>query len=193
MTLQHVAIADQVLAYLRQHHIITLGTASFTGMPHAATIAYASDASGLYFSMPPDQLTVVNIDANHWASFTIDEYTPDAWSAIATQFESLTYEPGQVIVRQGERSDRCFIIVDGEVEVRREGHGVDVVVTRHGPGHLFGEAGALSGMPLSATCTAVVRSVVLAIDRSALRDFFTQSASADLAQRVRETLSTLNR
>jgi CRP-like cAMP-binding protein len=62
-----------------------------------------------------------------------------------------------------------------------------------GPGQLFGEPGALSGMPQSATFTAVVRSVVLAIDRSALRDLFTQSASADLAQRVRETLSTLNR
>ena len=31
------------------------------------------------------------------------------------------------------------IIVSGEVEVRREGHGQDVVVTRHGPGQLFGE------------------------------------------------------
>src|SRR5262245_50766931 len=46
-------------------------------MPHAATIAYASDPTGVYFSMRADELTLSNIEANHWASFTIDDYTPD--------------------------------------------------------------------------------------------------------------------
>ena len=36
-----VDIPPEVLDYLELHHIITLGTCSFTGMPHAATIAYA--------------------------------------------------------------------------------------------------------------------------------------------------------
>src|SRR5262249_13420444 len=44
---------------------------------HAATVAYTSAPSGLFFSMRPDELTVSNIGANHWASFTIDDYTPD--------------------------------------------------------------------------------------------------------------------
>ena len=46
-------------------------------MPHAATIAYASNGDGVYFSMPEDELTLRNIGANKWASFTIDDYTPD--------------------------------------------------------------------------------------------------------------------
>ena len=268
-----VEIPPQVLDYLRLHHVITIGTASFTGMPHAATIAYASDPSGIYFSMRPDELTLSNVNANHWASFTIDDYTPDfrkvrelrgvgrcdpadpattqyamalfaaklpslpaeslmnvhrirplelhfvdfeytagvavplessivyeaapetaaSVAPISTQLAQLGYEPGQVIVRQGERSERFFIIVDGEVEVRREGHGQDVVVTRHGPGQFFGEVGALTGAPQVATFTAVKQTVVLAVDRSSLQEFVAQSSAADLSQRVRATLTGLQR
>ena len=67
-----VEVPKQVLDYLQLHHIITIATASFTGMPHAATTAYVSDGSGVYFSMQPEELTVRNIDANHFASFTMD-------------------------------------------------------------------------------------------------------------------------
>jgi hypothetical protein len=261
-----VEIPPEVLSYLDLHHIITLGTASFTGMPHAATIAYVSDPSGVYFAMPADELTLRNIAANKWASFTIDDYTPDfrkvrelrgvgrcaitdpvesqhaltlfttkmaampteslvnmhlirplelhfvdyeytAGVAVpmessvvyasetaavpapfSTQLEHVVLEPGEVIVRQGERSERFFIIVDGEVEVRREGHGQDVIVTRHGPGQLFGEVGALTGAPQTATFVAVAKTVVMAVDRSSFQDFVTQSAAADLGQRIQGTL-----
>jgi CRP-like cAMP-binding protein len=101
------------------------------------------------------------------------------------------YEAGQVIVHQGQRSDRFFIVVEGEIETRREVHGQDVVVTRHGPGQLFGEIGALTGGPQHATFTAVTRSVVLAIDRSAFQSIVTQSAAADFGERVRATIAGL--
>ncbi len=72
-----VEMPPEVLNYLDLHHVITLGTASFTGMPHAATIAYASDQQGVYFAMPESEITLKNIAANKWASFTIDDDTPD--------------------------------------------------------------------------------------------------------------------
>ncbi len=263
---------SEVLNYLGLHHIITLGTSSFTGMPHAATIAYVSDQSGVYFAMPESEITLKNVAANKWASFTIDDYTPDfrkvrelrgvgrcgaaddlataramalfadkmsempteslgnmhlirplelhfvdfeytAGVAVpmestkvyastdsaavpapfSTQLEHLILEPGQVIVRQGERSERFFIIVDGEVEVRREGHGQDVIVTRHGPGQLFGEVGALTGAPQTATFVAVAKTVVMAVNRSSFQDFVTQSAAADLGQRIQGTLMAQQR
>lgn len=267
---QAIEIPKQVLEYLGLHHIITLGTSSFTGIPHAATTAYASDRTGLYFAMAPRELTLRNIEANHWTSFTIDDYTPDfrkvrelrgvgkcgvvtdadsraiatslfaaklpnhplellanlhritplvldfvdfeytagvavprestvayraapdaqaTAASISTQLDRLLLEPGQVIVRQGERSERFFIIVDGEIEVRREGHGQDVTVTRHGPGEFFGEVGALTGAPQSATFVAVTSAVVLSIDRSSFEDVVSQSAQADLGQRVQATLA----
>jgi hypothetical protein len=268
-----VEIPQQVLDYLRGHHIVTIGTASFTGMPHAATAAYVTDVSGLYFSMRPEELTLRNISANHWASFTIDDYTPefrkfrelrgvgrsepiadpiereridrlfadklpaladdtgatlqrivplelhfvdfeytdgvsvplesslfydaagstDVSGPISTELERLTFAPGDVIVEQGTRSDRFFVIVEGQVEVRQEGHGQDVTVSRHGAGSFFGETGALTGGPQTATFTALTDTVVLAVDRGALQDFVSQSAAADLRQRIRETLTTLER
>ena len=271
---QAIEIPPQVVDYLKIHHVLNIGTSSFTGMPHAATTAYASGPHAVYFSMSPDELTLRNIDANHWASFTIDDYTPDFQkvrelrgvgrcglvadtveralalelfaeklpnlprdalsnlqritplelhfvdfeytagvavplessivyqaapeastmpAGISTQLQNLILEPGEVIVRQGERSDRFFIIVEGEVEVRREGHGQDVVVTRHGPGQLFGEVGALTGAPQEATFVALARAVVLSIDRASFQDFVTQSAGADLRQRVRDTKFDMQR
>jgi len=274
-TLQAIQIPAQVAGYLRLHHIITIGTSSITGMPHAATTAYASGEAGVYFSMRADELTVMNVAANHWASFTIDDYTPDfrkvrelrgvgrcgpvdnrsEWahaadlfaeklptlpgesltnlhritplvldfvdfeytegvaipqessivyqaapeaaalvpSAFSEQLERLTLAAGEVIVRQGERTDRFFIIVDGDVEVRREGHGQDVIVTRHGPGQLFGEVGALTGAPQSATFVAATPATVLAVDRSAFQNVVTQSAGADFNRRVRQTLDEIDR
>ena len=264
-----VQIPSEVLSYLDLHHVITLGTASFTGMPHAATIAYVSDPAGVFFSMHADELTVRNIAANKWASFTVDDYTPEfrkvrelrgvgrcgsvdeadrglamelfarklpdlpqeslqnlhlirplelhfvdyeytAGVAVpmestkvyastdsaavpapfSTQLDHLVLEPGEVIVRQGERSERFFIIVDGEVEVRREGHGQDVIVTRHGPGQLFGEVGALTGAPQTATFVAVTKTVVMAVNRSSFQDFVTRSAAADLGQRIQGAMQS---
>jgi hypothetical protein len=265
MDTQHtIKIPDQVLGYLRVHHVITIGTGSFTGMPHAATTAYVADAEGIYFSMRPDELTLRNIDTNQWASFTIDDYTPDfrkvrelrgvgvsgrvttadqtaivdqftakfpglgtndlanlhhisplevhfvdfeytdgvsvpmessivyeaapqvaGAQAISTQLDNLTFEPGEVIVQQGTRSELFFIILEGEIEVRREGHGQDVVVTRHGPGQFFGEVGALTGAPQEATFSAATRATVLAVDRSSFQDLAAQSARADIGRRAR--------
>jgi nitroimidazol reductase NimA-like FMN-containing flavoprotein (pyridoxamine 5'-phosphate oxidase superfamily) len=268
-----VEIPQQVLDYLRGHHIVTIGTASFTGMPHAATAAYVTDPWGLYFTMQPEELTLRNISANHWASFTIDDYTADfrkfrelrgvgrsepiadegerasidklfrdklpalandpvamvqritplelhfvdfeytegvsvpvesslfydaaestaVAGPISTELERLTFAPGQVIVEQGQPSDRFFVIVEGQVEVRQEGHGQDITVSRHGPGSFFGETGALTGGPQTATFTSLTDTVVLAVDRGSLQDFVSQSAAADLRNRIRETLTNLDR
>ena len=70
-------IPSEVAEYLRLHHIITLSTASFTGMPHANTVAYANDDRFMYFTAPDAAQIVRNIADNHYVSFTIDDYTTD--------------------------------------------------------------------------------------------------------------------
>ncbi|MGH3788417.1 MAG: cyclic nucleotide-binding domain-containing protein [Pseudonocardiaceae bacterium] len=66
-----------VVEYLRLHHIITLSTASFTGLPHANTVAYANDTGALYFAALGGTTVVRNIADNKYVSFTIDDYTTD--------------------------------------------------------------------------------------------------------------------
>jgi hypothetical protein len=66
----------EVTAHLRRHHVITLSTTSVTGMPHADTVAYASDAESIFFFAGEGTQLLQNLTASRWVSFTIDDYTP---------------------------------------------------------------------------------------------------------------------
>lgn len=71
------AFPEDVGEYLRLHHVVTLGTSSFTGMPHADTVVFTNDDWRMYFSAPEDSALVRNIKSNRYASFTIDDYSTD--------------------------------------------------------------------------------------------------------------------
>jgi hypothetical protein len=71
------AIPGEVMEHLRLHHIVTLGTSSFTGMPHAHTVAYANDGYRIYFVAMDGSQAVRNIKDNRYVSFTIDDYMTD--------------------------------------------------------------------------------------------------------------------
>src|SRR5262245_16105987 len=77
MALATGVIPVDVVEYLRLHHVITLGTSSFTGMPHADTVIYANDEQHVYFFAMPKSSLARNIADNHYVSFTIDDYTTD--------------------------------------------------------------------------------------------------------------------
>jgi uncharacterized protein YhbP (UPF0306 family) len=66
-----------VAEYLRLHHVITLGTSSFTGMPHADTVIYANDDWRLYFFGIDSTTIARNVKASRYIAFTIDDYTTD--------------------------------------------------------------------------------------------------------------------
>jgi uncharacterized protein YhbP (UPF0306 family) len=72
-----VKFAREVTDYLGLHHIITLSTASFTGMPHADTVSYASDELALFVGMVPRSPIALNVRDNKYIAFTIDDYTTD--------------------------------------------------------------------------------------------------------------------
>jgi uncharacterized protein YhbP (UPF0306 family) len=77
MTSTVVQFAREVVGYLDLHHIITLSTASFTGMPHADTVSYASDELAIYVGIVPGTAMARNVRDNKYISFTIDDYTTD--------------------------------------------------------------------------------------------------------------------
>ena len=57
------------------------------------------------------------------------------------------YEPGQLIIRQGELARSFYIILGGRVEVVRQQDGHETEVAVLGPGELFGGDGAAAGRP----------------------------------------------
>jgi hypothetical protein len=241
-----------VVEYLRLHHVVTLGTSSFTGMPHADTVIFTNDDWRIYFFAIEGSALLRNIEASHYASFTIDDYTTDwrkvrelqgvgrcdpanqeedQWAdwlasqkfgstfsrppghllrvaplemhfvdydyatvteqfspqvtervfaldstdapshgAVSSSLDQTTFEAGQVIFRPGDPVGQFFVVVQGEVEVRGEGFGADQTVVRVGPGQIFGDQAALRGQRGAFTAHAVTRTVLLAVEREAMRD-----------------------
>jgi uncharacterized protein YhbP (UPF0306 family) len=251
-------IPTEVVEYLRRHHVITLSTSSFTGMPHADTVVYTNDGQNIYFFVGEGTQMLRNMRDSRHVSFTIDDYTVDwrkvrelqgvgrcspaigetdaaAWSlyvskfggeavppgllyaitphemhfvdydyavvagqaaevrsrvyqventpappsqgAISTNLVRLIYEPGQIVFRPGESTGEYYVVIEGEVEIRGEGYGADQTVIRLGPGQFFGDRATLRGQRGALTCHAVTQTVLLTVDRTALRDLLQVGSS----------------
>lgn len=245
---ERVLPAD-VMDYLRRHHVVTVSTSSFTGLPHADTVVYANDQRAFYFYAAPGTQMVRNINDSHHVSVTIDDYTTD-WrkvrelqgvgrcqpaaaedllaadaafdtkyganfarpagslyrtvpsqlhfvdydydalgaepriqtfqmadvqhapkqGAIATSLDRLEFQAGDTIFESGHNGGQYYVVLDGQVEVRNEGFGVDQTVVRVAAGELFGDLATLRGQPGAYSAHAVTPTVLLAVDRHAMRD-----------------------
>lgn len=76
------------------------------------------------------------------------------------------YAAGQLIVRQGERGDRFYVIRSGRLEVSRSVDGGEERVVRTlDPGRSFGEIALLEAAPRTATVRALEVSEVFSIDK----------------------------
>ncbi len=75
---------------------------------------------------------------------------PADLSRIAETATLRHFEPGEVIIREGEIGENMFLISEGEVEVMRHDH----EVARLGPSEFFGEGALISGEPRNATVIA---------------------------------------
>lgn len=81
---------------------------------------------------------------------------------LARALVSVPVAAGAPALREGEDSDRFYLIESGLVEVTQNG----VVLRREGPGEFFGEIGLLRDVPRTATVTAVEDTVLLALGRA---------------------------
>ncbi len=88
---------------------------------------------------------------------------PAAVETLARGATELRFEAGAVLVREGDVSDRFYVIESGLVEVTQGGR----VLRTEGPGEYFGEIGLLRDVPRTATITALDDTVVQSIEREA--------------------------
>jgi uncharacterized protein YhbP (UPF0306 family) len=129
-------------------------------------------------------------------SFSIfAELPPSSTEMITATLQSRTADPGEVIVREGAPADKFFIVVEGEVEIRRaDGAGDGEVMSTLGPGHFFGEIAIMRDRPRSATVRATAPTTLLAMDHDTFRDLVAQSlgTTADFDQVIRSRLESLS-
>ena len=107
----------------------------------------------------------------------------------ATHMRILTFPPGAVVIREGERSDRFFVIAKGEAVVVQSGpNGAERTLNTLHAGDYFGEVGILSGHKRNATVRAKTSLEVLALEDDAFRKLVANSqATGDEITRVAES------
>jgi CRP-like cAMP-binding protein len=84
---------------------------------------------------------------------------------VASIADEIRLPEGKVLTREGEPGREFFILIDGEVEVRRKGRKVATMV----PGEFFGELALVSNRPRTATATASKPVRVLVVKDTSFR------------------------
>ncbi|HKE15737.1 MAG TPA: cyclic nucleotide-binding domain-containing protein [Kofleriaceae bacterium] len=79
------------------------------------------------------------------------------------------FERGAHLFEAGDRADRCFILVDGLVQMQSDADGRTSVVAYLGRGDLFGDEEALAGQPRSAAAVAAGDSWCASVPADILR------------------------
>lgn len=74
------------------------------------------------------------------------------------------FEPGQIVFREGDASDTCYIVRSGRARaVREHPDGRTITLATFGPGDIFGELAMFEDELRSATVEAVQRTSVVAV------------------------------
>jgi hypothetical protein len=103
------------------------------------------------------------------ASPLFSDFSEAELRAVIRGLRLLTFEPGDIILSEGEPGETVFVLATGAVKAFvRNPEGSLRLVREMGEGSFFGEISILSGAPRTATVTAAARCEVLELDRATL-------------------------
>lgn len=100
-----------------------------------------------------------------------------------------TYPQHSVIFSEGERGNTMYVILDGEVEIRKKtGKNAYKILVNLKAGDFFGEMAIIENKPRTATAVSKVSSTLITLDTDA---FYTMvEKSSDFAVKMIKTLSS---
>ena len=111
-----------------------------------------------------------------------------------------SFPKGARVFHEGDRSDACYVIREGEVRVTREhSDGRAIALATLGPGELVGELAMLDGGVRSASVEALTDIELLAVSANDMKGLLERNADITtklvvaLAQRLRETNERISR
>lgn len=115
--------------------------------------------------------------------------TPEARRTLSERGRPETFEPGDVLMRQGAEADAMYVILEGRVRVERTlTDDPPAVLAELGPNEVVGEVGVLDGGARTATVTAIERTETLRLHRTPLAVVLIQFP--DVATELLRTLSS---
>lgn len=86
----------------------------------------------------------------------------------------VSFEAGQVVVREGDPGEALYLIRGGQVRVFTTVEGDTVPLAILGPGACFGEVALLSGRPRTATVVATEPCTMLCFPKRLIEDILTE-------------------
>ena len=95
---------------------------------------------------------------------------------IALVADEIDVGEGKVLTREGDAGREFFMLVDGAVDVRRNGRRIRTM----GPGDFFGEIALVSDRPRTATVTATQPATLLVVTDRAFRQLMRKIPSIQL-------------
>mmetsp|Transcript_19753 Transcript_19753/g.44798 ORF Transcript_19753/g.44798 Transcript_19753/m.44798 type:complete len:598 (-) Transcript_19753:55-1848(-) len=93
--------------------------------------------------------------------------TDDELIQVANSMRVQCFGPGEVIIEEGQKGERFYIINDGEVAVSKNNGGTEVEITRLSNQEYFGERALIREEPRKATIKAVGEVECLVLERAA--------------------------
>jgi len=122
----------------------------------------------------------VRVIYDEWLAKALPQLSEEQLIAATAQSENVKFDAGQIIFRQGDPSDKFYIITKGQVDVLRmdKRSGQETQVARLAEGQYFGEIGLLGRTERTATVKAVTEVECLALNREVFKALMASSAEA---------------
>jgi CRP/FNR family cyclic AMP-dependent transcriptional regulator len=98
-----------------------------------------------------------------------------------------TYEPGQVVFREGDQGDTCFVVRSGAVKITREHGGRTIALAELRAGDTFGELSMFGGEVRSATAQALEATAAVALLAGDIRRLLARNP--EIALKMLETMA----
>jgi len=108
--------------------------------------------------------------------------------AVIDLFELRQFEAGEVMIKQGAKTDEIFLIKTGTAEVYVEEAGSRRFIAEIEADRIIGEIAALQGVPRTATVIATSAVEALALDGTEFIDML--ATSSEVAEKVYEVINT---
>ncbi len=102
--------------------------------------------------------------------------------------ERLTFEPGQVMFREGDVADAAYVVIDGTVEITVDTPSGPLLVNTLGESDVVGETAIFGDVPRTATATAKTRLEALRVDKDLFVDLMRDNP--DAAMQINRILAT---
>jgi len=97
------------------------------------------------------------------------DFSPAELVAVMRDLKLHEFEPGEILVTQGEPGESLFILASGRARAYvKDAKGRSTQAREMNEGDFFGEIAVMTGLPRTATVTAATRCELLELDRAAL-------------------------